>query len=219
MIKILAIKELRESLGVTVLAALAMAWQVMICMRRDPMEMFISRVDRNHLAFIRGDGFYDWAVLAMGSFAIILGLKQSAWEVHNNTFYFLLHRPMSRRRVFAIKLAVGASLVVAVLAAAILIYGAWAAVPGHLAAPFEWSMTLESWNLAAALPLVYLGAFLSGIRPGRWFGTRLIPLAGSLFLVLIVCIVPLWWMQVPIQLLGYMGLIVAIDFYSETRDY
>ncbi len=220
MIKALAIKELRESAGVTAIAALAIAWQVMNCMGRDPLSMFLgSYVDTNHLAFVRGDGFYDWAVLSIGGFAILLGLKQSAWELQHSTFYFLLHRPMSRRLVFAIKLAVGASLVVAVLGAAILIYGAWAAVPGHLAAPFEWSMTLESWILAAALPLVYLGAFLSGIRPGRWFGTRLAPLAGAMLLVLTVCVVPFWWMHVPVLLLGYFGWLVAIDYYSQTRDY
>jgi hypothetical protein len=220
MIKALAIKELRESAGLAALAVLGMAWVVMKCMGRDPLQIFFgSFMTTNHLAFVTGDGFYDWAAIAIGAFAILLGLKQSAWELQHGTYYYLLHRPMSLRLMFAVKLAVGASLVVAVLSAAILIYGAWAAMPGHLSAPFEWSMTLDSWILAAALPLVYLGAFLSGIRPGRWFGTRLAPLAGAIFLVLFVCILPFWWLQLPVLLLGYVSWLAAIDYYSQTRDY
>jgi hypothetical protein len=205
--------------GVTVLAALAMAWVVMCGMGRNPLIMVLdSFYDSNHIAFI-GDGFYGWAVFVVGSFAVLLGFKQSAWEVHHSTFYFLLHRPMSRRMVFAIKLVVGASLVAAVLAVAILIYGAWAAVPGHLAAPFDWSMTFDSWILTAMLPLVYLGAFLSGIRPGRWFGTRLIPVVAAVLLVIMVCAIPFWWLQIPLALLGYMGWLVAINYYTQERDY
>ena len=36
------------------------------------------------------------------------------------------------------------------------------------------------------MPLLYFGAFLSGIRPARWFGTRLLPLvaAGALAMLL-----------------------------------
>ncbi len=218
MIKALAIKELRESIGIVVVAALGMAWTVLSCMGKNPLAGFISFNYNDFIAFL-GDGFYTWSVFFCGALAVLLGLKQSAWELRHNTFYFLLHRPMSRRLVLAIKLTVGALLIFSVLAVAIVIYGSWAAVPGHLAAPFEWSMTLESWILAAVLPLVYLGAFLSGIRPGRWFGTRLAPLAGAIVLVLFACILPFWWLQLPVLLLGYVSWLVAIDYYSQTRDY
>ena len=42
-------------------------------------------------------------------------------------------------------------------------------------------MTAWAWQLWLCMPLVYLGAFLSGIRPARWFGTRLMPLVAAGF--------------------------------------
>ena len=208
MIKALAIKELRESLGITAIAALGMVWTVTCCM-----------YDTNHIAFV-GDGFFYWSAILVGVFAVMLGFRQSAWELHHNTFSFLFHRPLSRRLILAIKLMVGALLVFSVLAVAIVIYGSWAATPGHLPAPFEWSMTVDSWKLACTLPLIYLGAFLSGIRPGRWFGTRLLPLAAACLLVLFVSILPFRWPQIPLLVAaGYTFWLIAIDYYTQTRDY
>jgi hypothetical protein len=219
MIKALAIKELRESLGITAVAALAMAWLVLACMGRNALYVLMYRsYDTNHIAFV-GDGFFDWTAIFAGALAVMLGFKQSAWEVHHNTISFLFHRPLSRRLVLAIKLMVGALLVFSVLAVSIVIYGIWAATPGHLPAPFEWSMTLDSWKLACTLPLIYLGAFLSGIRPGRWFGTRLLPLVATILWSAILSISPYWWLQVPLLVVGYVGLLSSIDYYTETRDY
>src|SRR5437867_2133155 len=53
----------------------------------------------------------------------------------------------------------------------------WAVTPGHHPSPFLWSMTDQTFRLILATPLLYLGAFLSGLRPARWWGTRLLPLA------------------------------------------
>jgi hypothetical protein len=61
----------------------------------------------------------------------------------------------------------------------VLIYALWAATPGHHASPFEWSMTAPEFGVVPKMPLVYLGAFLSGIRPGRWYGSRFLPLAAG----------------------------------------
>jgi ABC-type transport system involved in multi-copper enzyme maturation permease subunit len=219
MIKALAIKELRESWGLAVLAALAMAWAVLSGMGRNPLQMLIStNFNTHHLAFI-GDGFYEWSCIFLGVLAVLLGFKQSAWEVHHSTFYFLFHRPISRRQVLAVKLGIGVLLIGAILSAAILVYGAWANVPGHLSAPFDWSMTWDSWQLLAVLPLVYFAAFLSGIRPGKWFGTRLVPLASVILVVAIAASVPFWWLRWPVLILNYALVLTSIDYFTQTRDY
>jgi hypothetical protein len=220
MIKTLAIKELRESAGLVALAALGMTWVLMVCMGHNPVMKAAGYYDlSNHTAFL-GDGFYDRAAIVGGALAVLLGLKQSAWEVHHNTVHFLCHRPRARRRILVTKLGVGVLLTFGLLAAAILIYGSWAATPGHLSAPFEWSMTADCWQLAATLPLVYLGGFLSGIRPGRWFGTRLIPVAAAAVWALIVtAMVLFWWLEWPLLVLGYACGLLAIDYYAQTRDY
>lgn len=224
MIKALAIKELRESAGVTAIAAIGMTWVIGRCMGVNPIRNLIPQLlggayGTSHAAFL-GDNFYVTAILFIGGLAVFLGLKQSAWEVHHNTFCFLLHRPMSRRLILLTKLVVGALIVFGMMAAAILIYGAWAATPGNLAVHFEWSMTTDAWLLAITLPLVYLGGFLSGIRPGRWFGTRLIPLAAATVWALIVTtLVAFWWLQLPLLVFGYVCGLVAIDYYMQSRDY
>lgn len=220
MIKALAIKELRESAGITALAALGMVWAIGRCMGINPIRNLIGGVYGNgHVAFL-GDDFYVMAILFVGALAALLGLKQSAWEVHHNTFHFLFHRPLARRTILFTKLIVGMLIVFVVMATAILIYGMWAAMPGHLASHFEWSMTVDSWLLAATLPLVYLGGFLSGIRPGHWFGTRLIPFAAAAVWTLIVTtLVTFWWLQLPLLAFGYVCGLVAIDYYTHCRDY
>ena len=69
------------------------------------------------------------------------------------------------------------------------------------------------------LPIVYLGAFLSGMRPGRWFGTRLAPLAGAILWASFANLMPLWWLFVPLALLGYVCGLASIAYYAETRDF
>jgi hypothetical protein len=41
-------------------------------------------------------------------------------------------------------------------------------------------MTGSAWLVLALVLPAYFGAFLSGLRPGRWFGTRLLPLVATL---------------------------------------
>lgn len=219
MIKALAIKELRESAGLVALAALGMAWTLARYMGMNPLQAFISsNYSSRHLAFI-SDDFYLMACMFVGGLAVFLGLKQSAWELNHNTFHFLFYRPLSRHFILGTKLLIGIVSVFGLLTIAILIYGIWAATPGNLAAPFEWSMAMESWKLATMLPLVYLGGFLSGIRPGNWFGTRLLPVLSSILLVVSIAVLPFWWLQYSLLALGYFAWITAITHHTDTRDY
>ena len=174
MIRALAIKELRESVGLLAVAALGLLYVVLLCMGK----MFFAIIPVNYgpqIAFI-SDPFNSSAGFVVGFFGILLGLKQSAWELNHNTFYLLIHRPLSRRKIIATKLAVGGLLTFGILAIAIVIYGSWAATPGNLAAPFEWSMTANSWRLALVLVVVFFGGFLRVIRRGGCFGSLLAPL-------------------------------------------
>jgi len=225
MIKALAIKELRESLGITVVAALLMAWAVATTTGGNPLTraFAVGYHSPSHIAFINGS-FSQAAVMFVGGLAVLLGLKQSAWEEHHATLHFLYFRPISRRVILASKLAVGTTLVFGLMAVSILAYGTWAATPGNNAAPFEWSMSSDAWKLAASLPLIYLGGFLCGIRPGRWFGTRLVPFVGAVAWVTLATsfvtnLPAFWWLQWPLLILGYVGWLVAIDYYTQYRDY
>lgn len=219
MLKQLAIKELRESLGLAALAVLGMTWAVSQLMGFSILSSLTGQMQsQNVLAFIN-DGFTSYAAIFVGGMTIALGLKQSAWEHGRGTYHFLLHRPISRRSIIGTKLAVGLLLTLLILAGAILTYGRWVSIPGNRAAPFEWSMSVQAWKLAMVLPIVYLGAFLSGMRPGRWFGTRLMPLAGAILWASFASQMPMWWLFVPLALVGYGCGLAGIAYYTETRDF
>jgi hypothetical protein len=118
--------------------------------------------------------------------AVTLGLKQTHWEEVNGTCLYLLNLPMARRHILVTKFIVGVALVAGLMALMILVHGLWAAMPGHHPSPFYWSMTISAWHAWCVLPLLYSAAFVSGIRPGRWFGSKLLPLAGGVLIAAIL---------------------------------
>ena len=97
-------------------------------------------------------------MLVIGALAAVLGIKQSAWELGQNTYQFLLHRPVPRWYVLGTKLLVGCGLVFVVGGLAIFAYALWAASPGNSPTPFFWSMIADEWQMVFCAMLVYLGS-------------------------------------------------------------
>ncbi len=152
--------------------------------------------------------------------AIALGFRQSAWEPSQGTALYLLHLPLPRRTIFLTKLLTGAGLLLVCTLAPILIYATWASLPRTHAGPFEWSMTGPAFQIWLLLPLAYLGAFASGIRLARWFGSRLLPLVAVAVPALYLYILPHWWLiAFPLLLLITAVLVSDILWEAETRDF
>ncbi len=84
-------------------------------------------------------------------------------------------------------------------------------------------MTGAAWRAWGTFPLLYLSAFLCGIWPGQWFGTRLLPMAGGLMLVSIIrsfMDFPWGWpYAVVVLLLGYSIQVCAIRYIVANRDF
>ncbi len=159
-----------------------------------------------------------WLVSA--ALAIGLALRQTLGESARGTWLLLLHRPAGRCRLVGMKLVVGAAVYLACAAAAILLYAWWAATPGTHASPFQWWMTAPVWQLGISMVVVYFGGFLSGIRPGRWIGTRLLPLAAAGLLVFFIQAAPQWWpLGLAAVALSAALLAVLIFFVASERDY
>jgi hypothetical protein len=93
------------------------------------------------------------------------------------------------------------------------------ATPGHITGPFFWSMTAPAWRMWVALPLVYLGAFLAGIRPGSWYGSRLLPIAAAIAVVVLAAKMPWLWLSLLISALAAFVLVVGIFYHVRRRDY
>ena len=219
MFRAMALKELRETRGITLLALAAYALLVAASVspwgtRQRFMPPF----------FLNRDGvFIGWFVCISGAMAIALGLRQTLGESIPGTYPFLLHRPAGRLWLIGVKLLTGSVLYLICAAVPILAYGVWAATPGTHPDPFEWSMTGPTWYLWFGMTLLYLGAFLTGIRPGRWYRSRILPLVAAAFATVMVTVAffsfdePLWpcW----IILAADVWMIVTILFVVRTRDY
>ena len=69
-------------------------------------------------------------------------------------------------------------------------------------------------------PLLYLGAFLSGIRPASWYGTRLLPFISAAVLLAITADADWGWSIVlPIAALLYGILASTVCYAAKVRDY
>ncbi|HEY7330390.1 MAG TPA: hypothetical protein VH592_22310 [Gemmataceae bacterium] len=218
--KALAWKELREAFGITAIALAVYMMLVASLMGARVFDWFPGMPNGTREVPFLGREFILVFTIVTVLFAVALGFRQSAWESTRGTYLFLLHRPVRRDAIFLLKLAMGVGVFVLCASIPVLLYGAWAAKPGHHASPFEWSMTEAAWEIILETPLLYLGAFLSGLRPGRWFGTRLLPLIATATIVVLVDMIPWWWsLGFPLTLVMYGLLAANICFVARVRDY
>ena len=216
--KALMFKELREVFGITA-AALGGYLVLVVSLMGARVFDWVPGIPAgtNEVPFT-GGGFTGFFTFVSVLFAVALGFRQSAWESSQGTYLFLLHRPVGRNAIFLTKLATGVSVFLCCASLPILLYGWWASIPGRHPSPFAWSMTEPAWRLALLMPLLYLGAFLSGLRPARWFGARLLPLVAAVVMLVVLCSLP-WGLVLPVGVLLYSLLAITVCFVARVRDY
>lgn len=221
MLKALAWKECRDLLPVAALALLVQFYLVFTGTGIDTGILAFLRIGQptNAIPFAT-DSVSHLFFFVAGAAAVGLGLWQTMLESSRGTFQFLLHRPIRRETILASKLVVGVLLCLAIAAIPTLLFALWAATPDTHASPFEWSMTSWAWQLCLQMTLIYLGAFLSGLRPGKWFGSRFLPLAASsatvFFLSMLGVQAPI---AVPLCVLLDICLFVVILDVAASRDF
>jgi hypothetical protein len=182
MLKTLTWKESRELLPLAAFALILQFYFVSAPVNLQYLLLLspVPLLDEQQVIPFVSDAVSSALFAVAGLFAVAVGLWQTLWESNRGTFQFLLHRPARRGAIFGAKLAVGMAFCLLVVSLPLLCYALWAATPGKHASPFSWSMTTWAWQLCLQLPLVYLGAFLSGLRPARLLGSRFFPLAAGL---------------------------------------
>jgi hypothetical protein len=220
MYKALAFKELRDLAGLAVLALAAYGLLLVHCTGFVDFAPWSEFGYENSVPFVNGV-FVSWCVGLAAFLSVVLGVWQSAREEIRGTWLLLMHRPLSREKLIGLKLLVGLATYMACAGLPTLAYACWAATPGTHASPFEWSMTAGSWEMLFALTALYLAGFLSGLRPGRWLGTRLLPAAAAVALVALVELLPGIPVAVRLAAVGLLdlGLVSSILFVARTRDY
>ena len=153
--------------------------------------------------------------------AVVLGFHQTMWESWRQTALFLLHRPMSRPRIFAAKMVAGSSLVLVIMGIPLLVYCLWAAAPGTHASPFYWGMSEPWWRGVIVAVACYFGALLTGLRPANWIGSKAWPLAAAIVMAVGLGMIPGRWAPCAyVGLIALMaGLIVSILDVVRTREF
>jgi ABC-type transport system involved in multi-copper enzyme maturation permease subunit len=218
----LALKELRETFWLALVALVIQLYFVAAVTGSSLASALGSSTSlyaQTVVPFAHTDFVSTFAIVA-GCLAAGLGFWQTVGESVRGTYALLLHRPVPRWQVIGVKLAVGLGLYLVCSAVPILLYAFWAATPGTHASPFYWSMTLTSWQVWLTMPLVYLGAFLAGLRSARWYGTRLLPLATAGGAAGLIVILPWWALTgLPLLVVATAALLSAIFFVTTTSDF
>ncbi|HUY35569.1 MAG TPA: hypothetical protein VMV69_22690 [Pirellulales bacterium] len=222
MYKALAFKELRELAGIAALGLAAYGFVLAFCTGMVYFSPLSAGWDPSYskVPFVEGS-FRYWCVGLAAGLSVSLGVWQSAREEARGTWLLLLHRPLSREKLTGVKLLVGLATYAVCAGLPTLAFACWATIPGTHASPFEWSMTVGTWEVLFGLTALYLAAFLSGLRPGHWFGTRLLPLAAAAVLVTLIELLPGPPVAVRLAVLVLLdaALVSSILFVSRTRDY
>jgi len=217
-------KELREIAGISALAVGAYLLVLMIFTGATfaqwlPIVSLLAEPTPTVVPFLNS-AFSNFLCGVSCLIALMLGFRQSAWDHSRHTYLFLLHRPIARPRIFLVKIGTGLAILLASSGACIVAYAAWATTPGTHPGPFYWSMTENCWICCLGFSLVYLGAFLSGLRRARWFGTRLLPLvAGLLFFLMLWTAIPgIVTATVFVMVLDIL-MVIAICHVSANQDF
>ena len=112
---------------------------------------------------------------------LAFGLLQILPELRRDQWAFLVHRPVSRTALFFGKILPGLCLYLLAVIPPLLGVAAWDAMPGHVAAPFDFRFTLGGWAAILTGIGFYFAGLLVALRPARWYGGRALPIVAALF--------------------------------------
>ena len=182
-------KEIRENLKWAVLLMLGVG----ACMAFALYQMTSPYYWREEGSLLAGE-FQIITIIGAAVGASLLGLLQTVPEMWRDQWAFLVHRPLTRTRLFFGKVIAGLTLYGAVILLPLLVAAVWSAMPGHIASPFHWRMILPGIADVLAGVVFYLAAVLTGIRQARWYSSRALPFALAIVCECLVVNLPEFWM-------------------------
>jgi hypothetical protein len=141
-------------------------------------------------------------------FGTVLGFLQVFFESRGDQRALLLHRPLSRSRIFLAKAIAGLGIYLLSQGVPFVALQLWMATPGHMPAPYHWRAALP-WLADILAGLVYYFAgMLTAQREARWYGSRGLGLAAAFLCTALVWSVPEFWQALAV--ISVMGLLVGL---------
>jgi hypothetical protein len=124
---------------------------------------------------------------------LVMGVAQSFFETRPDNWGFVVHRPLSRRGIFAAKSAGGLLLLYLALGLPCAAAAAWAARSRNLPVPFQGRMVLPMLADVLTAGCYYFAGILLTLRRARWLGTRVLPVGMAFVCSVIVRLAPQFW--------------------------
>ena len=221
--KALIRKELRENLKLAVLGFVVFtvlvvwSWRDYAVMMKDVL-LGLRSLEGYHLQPVGSGLIFVGTAWLCVIFGAVLGWMQIFNERHRDLWAFLVHRPISRTQIFFGKVIAGLGIYIVAAGLPLVCFIAWAGIPGHVAAPFEWGMVLPiAWLFLAGIAFYFAG-MLTVLRRARWYASRTFGL-GLAFMVLLANAAPNWrfWQILVAMLIGIAILAAAVwgGFHSD----
>jgi hypothetical protein len=154
------------------------------------------------------EGFLLYVSVVAALFGAVLGFLQVFFESGGDKRSLLLHRPLSRSRIFLGKAAVGVGLYLLAVGLPCAWDVALVATPGHIAEPFSWPMMLPLLADALTGLVYYFAGMLLAQREGRWYGSRSLGLAAAVLGSFLVWVLPEFWHA--LLAIGILGALIAL---------
>ena len=186
--KTLILKELRENVKLAVLGLGILALILALnAQKYSTILKNLGGISESQQVYLPWQPLVSSDIL-IGFFCAIFGAVLGWFQIHNEShrdlWAFLIHRPTTRTEIFLGKVIAGLMLYVLATGLPLIGFIAWALVPGHVAAPFQWAMLLPTAILVLSGILYYFAGMLTGLRQARWYASRALGLGVALFVSL-----------------------------------
>lgn len=152
--------------------------------------------------------------------AIVMGLVQCLAEDFQRTWRYVLAFPGGWPRIVKLKLACGAAVWLAWSVGSIVICLIVIAFDHGPPGETYGRMFDPMLRILFSVPIVYLGAFLTALRPAHWIFSRLMPLGGVLLCWFLLLYLPSWWVLAPMVTVSFSAVLEGIMFHvAASRDF
>jgi hypothetical protein len=202
-------KELRQNLNWAALGLLAMSASLLWALWQHRTKFYTYEGYATSGMPILTEQFQSITIVGSALVGLLLGLMQILPEKSLDQWAFLVHRPVSRTRLFFYKISAGLLLYALATGVPIAAAIAWVATPNHVPAPFTPGMALPALADWLAGLGYYFAALVIGLREVRWYGSRILAGGVAVGASILVFMVPVFSWALILLAIALPTLLIA----------